>query len=120
MFLVSCVSCSDLLRMCKSFCIRHLLPPKVKCGQKEKRFNSRKVGWLLLKTASYEAGVYRITATGKIVKGWRQRGYQPMPYGDLAVLRSHSCVAPSAVLRAGFIPRQSDGIISNYAGGLKR
>ncbi len=37
MFLVSCGSCGDLLRMCKSFCTGHLLPPKVKCGQKEKK-----------------------------------------------------------------------------------
>jgi len=37
MFLVSCVSCSDLVRMCKSFCIRHLLPPKAKCGAKRKK-----------------------------------------------------------------------------------
>ncbi len=41
--------------------------------------------------------VYRIIATGMIIKGWHQRGYQPMPYGTLTVLGSHSCVALSSV-----------------------
>jgi len=60
-------------------------------------FDCKKVGYLLPKTASFEAEVYRIIAAGMIVKGWHQRGYQPMPYGTLTVLGSHSCVALSPV-----------------------
>ena len=42
-------------------------------------------------------GVYRIIAAGMIVKGWRQRGCQPMPYGTGTVLGSHCCVGLSPV-----------------------
>ena len=64
------------------------------------------------KTASYEAGVYRIAATGIIVTGWHQRRYQPH-----AVWHHHG--ARVALLRCP-IGRGGNSIIPYHAGGLKR
>ena len=64
------------------------------------------------RVVSGEAKVYRIKATGILIKGWYHWRYQPN-----AVWRHHG--ARVALLR-WTIPRDGRGIIPMYAGGLKR
>jgi len=61
--------------------------------------------------ASCEAGVYRIVATGIIIKGWHQTRYQPH-----AVWHRHG--ARVALVRWP-IPRDGGSIIPEHVGGHK-
>jgi len=64
------------------------------------------------KAASYEAGVYRIIATGIIIKDWHQRRYQ-----SLAVWHYHG--ARVALVRCP-IPRDGGSIIPYLPEAIKR
>jgi hypothetical protein len=70
--------------------------------------------WLnwAVSTASTEAGVFRLEATGIVIKGWRQKRYQPY-----AVWRRPG--ARVALLRCP-IGHDDANIILKPAGGLKR
>ena len=81
-------------------------------GLKNKGSLPKKVVKYVVSTASSEAGVYRIEATGILIKGWHLKKYQPR-----AVWRRHG--ARVALLRCPIL-HGGDDIILKPAGGLKR